>query len=122
MKYFSPFLLTIFLSIALFKEIICADYEVQVTTGNSLGAGTDAKVYIKIFGAKESTAERELEAIHKDPFERGKKDTFYLRNTADVGTITAIAIKRDESGWFPKWQLARQSVVRDQARDYQLAP
>ena len=38
-----------------------------------------------------------------------RKDTFYLRNTADVGTITAIAIKRDESGWFPKWQLARVS-------------
>lgn len=38
-----------------------------------------------------------------------RKDTFYLRNTADAGKITAIAIKRDESGWFPKWQLARVS-------------
>lgn len=38
-----------------------------------------------------------------------RKDTFYLRNTADIGTITAIVIKRDESGWFPKWQLERVS-------------
>lgn len=52
--------------------VLSSDYEVQVTTGNSLGAGTDAKVYIKIFGTKESTAEHELEATRKDSFERGK--------------------------------------------------
>ena len=55
-----------------FIFVFSSDYEVQVTTGNSLGAGTDAKVYIKIFGTKESIAEHELDAIHKDPFERGK--------------------------------------------------
>lgn len=37
------------------------------------------------------------------------KDTFVLKNVADVGEITAIALKRDEAGWFPKWQLSRVS-------------
>lgn len=57
----------------------------QVITGNSLGAGTDAKVYIKIFGAKESTAEHKLEAIHKDPFERGSQYLSYFNDLALYG-------------------------------------
>ena len=32
-----------------------------------------------------------------------------LKNVADVGEITAIALKRDEAGWFPKWQLSHVS-------------
>lgn len=55
------------------KSFLVSDYEVQVTTGNSFGAGTDANVYIKIIGTKGSTAEQELVAAdHKDPFESGE--------------------------------------------------
>ena len=36
-------------------------------------------------------------------------DRFFLKNVADVGEITAIALKRDEGGLFPNWQLARVS-------------
>lgn len=34
---------------------------------------------------------------------------FSFKDAADVGDITAISLKRDEAGWFPKWQLARVS-------------
>ena len=55
-----------------------SEYEVQVITGNSLGAGTDANVYMKVVGTKGSTAEHELGADSEDPFERGKSVLFNI--------------------------------------------
>lgn len=52
------------------------EYEVQVITGNSFGAGTDANVYIKVIGTRGSTAEHELGADSEDSFERGKSVLF----------------------------------------------
>ena len=53
------------------------EYKVQVITGNSFGAGTDANVYIKVIGTRGSTAEHELGAdSEEDPFERGKSVLF----------------------------------------------
>ena len=54
--------------------LFSTEYEVQVTTGNSIGAGTDAHVYIKIIGTKGTTTENELVGDSKDPFERGRCD------------------------------------------------
>ena len=51
---------------------LVSEYEVQVTTGDSFGAGTDANVYIRLIGTRGSTAEHALVADHKDPFESGK--------------------------------------------------
>ena len=45
----------------------------KVTTGSSLGAGTDANVLIKIIGTKSTTAEHKLEGSG-DAFDRGKYD------------------------------------------------
>jgi len=53
----------------LFK--IFSEYSLKVTTGSSLGAGTDANVFIKIIGTKGTTAEHKLEGS-EDAFDRGK--------------------------------------------------
>lgn len=50
-------------------------YEVKVLTGNATYAGTDAKVYIKIFG--ENGTAREVELNNgQDSFEKGQTDKF----------------------------------------------
>ena len=43
----------------------------KVTTGSSIGAGTDAHVYIKIIGTEGTTTEHELVGPG-DTFERGR--------------------------------------------------
>ena len=40
-------------------------------------------------------------------FSVASTDHFSFKDAAYVGDITAITLKRDEAGWFPKWQLAR---------------
>lgn len=55
------------------------EYEIQVTTGNSIGAGTDAHVYMKIIGTEETTTEHELVEDSKDPFERGRCDMIFKK-------------------------------------------
>ena len=51
-------------------------YVVKVTTGNQLGAGTDADVFITIYGSKRDSKEMELKGGFfnrlKNNFERGK--------------------------------------------------
>ena len=49
-------------------------YEVTVTTGDVAEAGTDAKIFITVFGTKGSTAPIELEK-NEDRFERARTDT-----------------------------------------------
>lgn len=63
---------------------------------------------IRIIGTKRLTAEKKLVGP-RDPFEKGRTDQFSVPNVADIGDITAIALKRDEDGWFPKWQLDREA-------------
>lgn len=43
----------------------------KVTTGSSLGAGTDANVFIKVVGTRGTTGEHKLVGS-EDAFERGK--------------------------------------------------
>lgn len=47
-------------------------YVVTTYTGDKFGAGTDARVFIKLFGSKGETREKELEAAGRDNFERGQ--------------------------------------------------
>ena len=46
-------------------------YKIDVATANTLGAGTDANVFIKIFGSKGETA---VHRLHKsgNQFEKGQ--------------------------------------------------
>lgn len=48
-------------------------YEVYVFTGTMWGAGTDANVYINIYGERGDTGERKLrKSNHFNKFERGQ--------------------------------------------------
>ena len=47
-------------------------YQVQVTTGVQEGAGTDANVYLTVYGTKGETMEKKLINTFENNFEKGK--------------------------------------------------
>ncbi|KXZ51726.1 hypothetical protein GPECTOR_11g173 [Gonium pectorale] len=96
------------------------DYRVETQTGDTFGAGTNAKIFINIFGELGSTGSAQLKHDGDDgngrlcgdvcatkPFARGALDVFNLRNLQDTGDIRQIEIGHDDSGpgsaWFLSW-------------------
>ena len=69
-------------------------YKITITTGNSLGAGTDSIVFIEIIGTKGSTKRLLLNGSNsldksKDLFEKGKIDIFEAQES-DVGKVISV--------------------------------
>uniref|UniRef100_A0A8C4MAP9 Lipoxygenase homology domains 1 n=1 Tax=Equus asinus asinus TaxID=83772 RepID=A0A8C4MAP9_EQUAS len=87
-------------------------YEVQVITGNVPKAGTDANVYLTIYGEEYGdTGERPLKKSDKsNKFEQGQTDTFTIY-AIDLGALTKIRIRHDNSGNRPGWFLDRIDIT-----------
>lgn len=66
-------------------------YQVTVNTSDIRGAGTDANVYVTIYGSKGDSGELRLESSWND-FERGRSDKFVVES-ADVGEIQAVEVR-----------------------------
>jgi hypothetical protein len=85
--------------------LAATSYHVSVKTGDMRMAGTDANVFIKIFGSKGDTGKLQLKSAdnNKNKFERGRMDNFKLEAT-DIGALQKIRIGHDGSapgaGWF----------------------
>ena len=63
-------------------------YKLTVKTGDRSYAGTDARVFIKMTGKNGITQEVELKnSNHKDPFEKGKTDTFQVMVILSMGFL-----------------------------------
>ena len=65
---------------ARYFNFIVYHYTVTVKTSNEFGAGTDANVWIRIYGSGHRTNQTELDSPDFDDFERH----FYLVNTRSV--------------------------------------
>ena len=74
-------------------------YKVNVVTSDKSKAGTDAKVYIQIYGRNMKTEKMFLERSRNNRalFERGNSDLFELK-LPDLGEIRKIRIGHDNSG------------------------
>lgn len=79
-------------------------YTVEVHTGDVRGAGTDANVYIQIFGTSGDSGSRQLQNKWKNDFERGHIDLFSLE-AADLGELERVRIGHDGSGYGAGWYL-----------------
>jgi len=77
-------------------------YDIYVYTGDKWGAGTDADVYIVLYGDGGQTGEIELDNPGDD-FESGDTDVYTVQ--ASVGDLTKIKIGHDDSGWGSGWFL-----------------
>jgi hypothetical protein len=96
-------------------------YVVQITTGGSLGAGTDADVTLELLGDKSDVwwrcpslgASRENPA---NPFERNEVDTFEVWCPVQLGELVRARVGHDGSGLMSDWQLAGVAVEAVQLR------
>ncbi|OWK01608.1 hypothetical protein Celaphus_00017765, partial [Cervus elaphus hippelaphus] len=116
-------------------------YSVQIFTGNVPGAGTDAKVYITIYGDLGDTGERYLGKSENrtNKFERGtmdgvgaggggegpppqftnldsQADTFIIE-AADLGVIYKIKLRHDNTKWCADWYVEKVEIWNDTNED-----
>ncbi|KAK3589063.1 hypothetical protein CHS0354_008713 [Potamilus streckersoni] len=84
------------------------DYMVEVITGNKQLAGTDAQIFLTIFGTE--GVSKKIHLIDKTRglkcFERGRVDHFEFK-MFDLGELKKIRIEQDGSGFAPGWNLDR---------------
>ncbi|KAF5899708.1 lipoxygenase homology domain-containing protein 1, partial [Clarias magur] len=86
-------------------------YEVYVFTGSMWGAGTDANVYINIYGEMGDTGERKLrKSNHFNKFERGQVDVFTLM-AIDLGQLRKLRIRHDNRQASAGWYLDRVEIM-----------
>jgi hypothetical protein len=88
-----------------------ATYRITVVTGSVPDAGTDADVYITLFGTNGNSGERLLDNAD-DNFERGQTDVFSIE-MRDIGKIRQVRIRHDNSGNKPGWFLDRITVHKE---------
>lgn len=81
-------------------------YEIEVLTGNNRGAGTDAHVFITMFGNVGSTGRVQLVNRNINTFERGQTDVFKIK-VKYLGKIQRVMIDHDNTGFAPGWLLDR---------------
>lgn len=67
-------------------------YTINVKTGDVSGAGTDANVFIILFGENGDCGEQALKhsETYKDKFERNHTDVFKLKNVYSLGQYTMV--------------------------------
>ncbi|KAG7271688.1 hypothetical protein CRUP_025549 [Coryphaenoides rupestris] len=86
-------------------------YEVSVFTGDMQGAGTDANVFINIYGENGDTGERYLKkSDNLNKFERAKEDVFTV-TAVELGTLKKLRIRHDNSSSYPSWYLDRVEIL-----------
>ncbi|RLV99983.1 hypothetical protein DV515_00009258, partial [Chloebia gouldiae] len=87
-------------------------YEVHVLTGTVWGAGTDANVFLSIYGMERGdTGERQLKRSNNlNKFEKGQVDVFTIK-AIDLGELKKLRIRHDNSGSSPSWFLERVEII-----------
>uniref|UniRef100_H3DGZ8 Lipoxygenase homology PLAT domains 1 n=1 Tax=Tetraodon nigroviridis TaxID=99883 RepID=H3DGZ8_TETNG len=92
-------------------ELQVNTYEVCVFTGDMLGAGADANVFINIYGENGDTGERYLSnSDNINKFERGQEDVFTV-TAVDLGPLKKLRIRHDNSHSHSSWYLDRVEIV-----------
>ncbi|GAB1599833.1 hypothetical protein Ahia01_000260700, partial [Argonauta hians] len=93
----------------LFPQILTkTDYEIVIVTGNDSEAGTDANVFLTIFGKKGT--HRKVQFSNEDQgFQRGSSRLFHVKAN-DIDPLRKIHIEHDGKGKSSHWFLERVSV------------
>uniref|UniRef100_A0A8C0FBZ6 Lipoxygenase homology domains 1 n=1 Tax=Bubo bubo TaxID=30461 RepID=A0A8C0FBZ6_BUBBB len=92
------------------RSLVPVKYETIVVTGFEKGAGTDANVFITIFGLNGDSGKRALKQKFRNLFERGKTNRFYLE-ILDMGELKKVRIEHDNSGLAPGWLVERVEIT-----------
>ncbi|KAH9519113.1 Lipoxygenase y domain-containing protein 1 [Bulinus truncatus] len=92
------------------RNLAPVKYEIVVVTGNEKSAGTDANVFITVFGTNGDTGKRALTQKFKNLFERNQTDKFQIE-ALDLGELTKVKIEHDNSSLFSSWFLDRVEII-----------
>ncbi|KAF3701896.1 Lipoxygenase -like proteiny domain-containing protein 1 [Channa argus] len=92
------------------RSLVPVKYEIIVITGDEKGAGTDANVFITIYGSNGDSGRRQLRQKFRNLFERGRTDRF-LVEMLDMGELQRVQVDHDNSGLNPSWLLDRVEVT-----------
>uniref|UniRef100_A0A803U0L0 Lipoxygenase homology PLAT domains 1 n=1 Tax=Anolis carolinensis TaxID=28377 RepID=A0A803U0L0_ANOCA len=93
------------------SELEVVNYSVHVLTGGVSGAGTDANVYLSIYGERGDTGERHLKrSNHLNKFEKAQVDKFSVP-AIELGELTKVRIRQDNTGSNPAWFLERIVII-----------
>ena len=89
-------------------------YVLTVVTSDVRGAGTNAKVFVSLFGDHGEVGERRLPSKRKH-FERKREDIFRLpepkgKKCKEIGTLQRLVVRHDGSGMGAGWHLDRIDV------------
>lgn len=106
---------------AIVRSLAPIKYDVIVYTGDKFGAGTNANVYITLFGENGDTGKRALTQSMRDLFERKQVDKFTLE-AVDLGKLTKLHVEHDNSGWRPKWYLDHIEVLNTENNELTVFP
>uniref|UniRef100_A0A673G3G1 PLAT domain-containing protein n=1 Tax=Sinocyclocheilus rhinocerous TaxID=307959 RepID=A0A673G3G1_9TELE len=98
------------------KHVFLSVYEVVTITGDVNGAGTDANIFITLFGEYGITPKLHLASKNRTAFEKNKTDVFRIK-THNVGPLKKIRIEHDNTGLNASWFLDRV-VVTDMNRPH----
>ena len=77
-------------------------------TGETKGAGTNANVFMTLYGKTGSTLKIQLKNNSKNLFSKGNSDVFKFKSSC-VGPMTKLRIEHDNTGFGPGWYLERVS-------------
>ncbi|KAG2501257.1 hypothetical protein HYH03_001064 [Edaphochlamys debaryana] len=86
-----------------------SQYRVSITTSDIRGAGTDANVFIQMFGEEAETGKINLDNPGKNDFERGNTDVFTFEEV-NVGNLKKIRLGHDGSGLGAGWHVKKVVV------------
>uniref|UniRef100_A0A3Q3R3S5 PLAT domain-containing protein n=1 Tax=Monopterus albus TaxID=43700 RepID=A0A3Q3R3S5_MONAL len=86
------------------RNLVPVKYEILVITGDVKGAGTDANVFITIYGVNGDSGKRQLRQKFRNLFERGRTDRFVLE-MLDLGELLRVRVEHDNSGTNGGWFL-----------------
>ncbi|XP_032395727.1 lipoxygenase homology domain-containing protein 1 isoform X1 [Etheostoma spectabile] len=92
------------------RSLVPVKYEIIIITGDEKGAGTDANVFITIYGSNGDSGSRQLRQKFRNLFERQRTDRFLLE-MLDMGELLKVRVEHDNSGLNPSWLLDRVEVT-----------
>uniref|UniRef100_A0A3B5A4D6 Lipoxygenase homology domain-containing protein 1-like n=1 Tax=Stegastes partitus TaxID=144197 RepID=A0A3B5A4D6_9TELE len=85
------------------RNLVPVKYEIIVITGDVKGGGTDANVFITVYGVNGDSGKRQLRQKFRNLFERGQTDRFVLE-MLDLGELLRVKVEHDGSssscGWY----------------------
>lgn len=81
---------------------------VIIETGDKKSAGTDAGVYIQLYGENgKTTTLQGVDTVGYNDFEKGGLGAYILYSDEDLGNINKIKVQHDNTGNSPWWYIKR---------------